>query len=1034
MQRIPGEAARSADSRVGGAGWGVVGRWRRLIRAAGAALLGAVAPLGGAVAQGTGAVAGTVVSAGSGVPLGDAQVSVTGSPLGASTDANGRFRISGLSGTSVELTVRRIGFRPATVTAAIGTTTLRIELAERAVDLQQVVVTGTAGIAEKKAIGNAVSTIKASDVVSTQPIRSFQDLLTGRATGVSVIGSSGQVGTGSRIRVRGASSLSLSNDPLIYVDGIRVDNTQASGPSNQGFGSASISRWNDFDPDDIESIEVIKGPAAATLYGTEASNGVIQIVTKKGAAGRPVWNFTFRGGGNQFANWQEILTDKFTNWGAVPRPGGGLDTVTINARQLNDSLRATYGNDIFTTGALQEFNANVSGGSALVRYFVGANYEENQGAERVNRLFRSNLRANLTITPSTQWEVQTSMGYTTGRTYLPFEAGGGGATWGSYFSSPGFLFVNPSATSRVPNNPQLGFRSGPPNVYYEAYNVFQDADRFTGSVQVQHRPVGWFNQRLILGVDRLAESNADMAPRNQPIATRFPAFAVVGAPTNGSITVGSRDVTLNSADYIANAQFRLGEDWQSISSAGGQYYGRRSRFRSVNGQQFPAAGLTSVASAAVQSTPSDGFVDNNTIGGFVQQQVVWKDRLFLTGAIRADDNSSFGANFDAITYPKVSASYVISEEPFFRIPAAINTLRLRAAYGGSGQQPSAFSAVRSFTATGGFLTPAASGNPDLGPEQSYETELGFDLGAFNDRYGIEFTYFTGYTRDAILSRQAPPSAGFPGTQFFNAGRVDRNGLEALIRAQPIRSGPVTLDLTLSASTNNYTIADLGGNPRVSLSNVEQHVVGYAPGAWWDRRVVSADKDPTGRAINLQCDNGAGGAVPCAQAPRVFLGNTVPTHEGSFTTGLTLFRNLRLGGFLDWRGGYKKLDGNRRVRCNLFALCRQNYFPTDPQYSAIELAEIQGGTAFTYNLIQDASFLRLRELSASYTLPAAVARGLRASRATVTLAGRNLGLWTDFQGLDPEASFNGGTRGGFGQWDQNVLPQLRQYVVTVNLSF
>jgi TonB-linked SusC/RagA family outer membrane protein len=986
-------------------------------------------------AQSAGTVSGTVVAAGAGTPLADAQVTVEGTTGGTSTDANGRFRLGGLVGETVRLAVRRIGYRPTTEVVRVGTTTVRIALAERAVDLGQVVVTGTAGLAEKKAIGNAVSTVKASDIVATQPIRSFQELLTGRATGVSVVASSGQVGTGSRIRVRGASSLSLSNDPLIYVDGIRVDNTQASGPANQGFASASISRWNDFDPDDIESLEIIKGPAAATLYGTEAANGVIQIVTKRGAAGRPVWSFTFRGGSNSFNDWQNIIDEKFTNWGTVPRAGGGLDTVTINATQLNDSLQSRYGNPIFSSGALQEFNLNVSGGSSLFRYFVGTNYEENQGAERVNRLYRSNLRANVTITPSTTWEVQTSMGYTTGRTYLPFESGGGGATWGTYFSQPNFNFLGPSATNRQTGNPQLGFRSGPPNVYYEAYNVFQDADRFTGSIQIQHRPAEWLNHRLILGVDRLAESNADMAPRNAPLASSFPAFAVLGTPTNGSITVGSRDVTFNTADYIANAQFRLGESWQSVSSVGGQYYARRSRFRSVTGEQFPASGLTSVASAAVQRTNTDGFVDNNTLGGFVQQQVVWKDRLYLTGAIRADDNSSFGANFDVITYPKISASFVISDEPFFRLPSAINTLRLRAAYGGSGQQPQAFSAVRSFAAAGGFLTPNASGNPDLGPERSVETELGFDLGAFNDRYGIEFTFFTGSTTDAILQRQAAPSAGFPGTQFFNAGRVDRNGVEALVRAQPIRRDNVTLDLTLSASTNNFEIVNMGGNQRVSISNVEQHVVGFAPGAWWDRRVVSADKDPvTGRTSNLQCDNGQGGVVACAQAPRVFLGNTVPTNEGSFTAGLTLFKNVRLNGFVDWRGGYKKLDGNRRVRCNLFNLCRQNWFPADPQYNALELAEMQNGTGFTYNLIQDASFVRLRELSASYTLPQSISRAMRASRATLTFAARNLGLWTDYQGLDPEASFNGGTRGGFGQWDQNVLPQLRSYVATVNLSF
>ena len=249
--------------------------------------------------------------------------------------------------------MRRIGFLPRTLGATIGDANVRIALSERAMELTSGVVTGTAGVAEKRAIGNAVSTVNAAEVVATQPVNSFQELLNGRAAGVSIVASSGQVGTGSRIRVRGASSLSLSNDPLIYVDGVRVDNTQASGPSNQGFGSASISRWNDFNPDDIESIEVIKGPAAATLYGTEASNGVIQIITKKGAAGRPVWSLTARGGSSWVPNWLNRFDD---NYGTVPRAGSAtaLDTVSISTRQLNDSLNARYGNDVFTSGQLQD--------------------------------------------------------------------------------------------------------------------------------------------------------------------------------------------------------------------------------------------------------------------------------------------------------------------------------------------------------------------------------------------------------------------------------------------------------------------------------------------------------------------------------------------------------------------------------------------------------------------------------------------------------------------------------------------------------
>ena len=251
-----------------------------------------------------------------------------------------------------------------------------------------------------------------------------------------------------------------------------------------------------------------------------------------------------------------------------------------------------------------------------------------------------------------------------------------------------------------------------------------------------------------------------------------------------------------------------------------------------------------------------------------------------------------------------------------------------------------------------------------------------------------------------------------------------------------QSANVTLDLSLNGSITKYEITSLGeATQAVSLSSNIQHVVGYAPGAWWDRRIVSADYNPTTRRTsNLLCDDGKGGTVACASAPRVFLGNSVPTREGSFSAGLTFLRDFRLNGFFDYRGGYKKLDGNLRVRCGAFSLCRELYYPDEVADKAL-LAAYQAGTTYTFHLIRDADFVRFRELALTYALPRSLARRVGGSNASITVAGRNLALWTDYTGLEPEASFNGGSRGGqFGQWEQNVLPQTRSFVATFNFSF
>jgi TonB-linked SusC/RagA family outer membrane protein len=983
-----------------------------------------------ALAQGSGTIAGRVVSERTGAAIPEAQVAVADQRAAAVTDANGVFRLIGLSGSgTVSVTVRRLGYSPRTQPIEIGNMEVRIVLADRAMELGGVVVTGTAGVTEKRALGNAVTTISAADVVATRALHSFQDLLTGRASGVSVVASSGQVGTGSRIRVRGASSLSLNNNPLIYVDGVRVDNTQASGPSVQAFGSASISRWNDFNPDDIESVEVIKGPAAATLYGTEAAAGVIQIITKKGTAGRASWNAVWRVGGNWVPDWETRFPD---NFGTIPLGAGVLDTVSISTRQLNDSLQSRFGRDIFETGLMQDMQVSVSGGTPALRYYVGVGYEKNQGAEPVNRLTRYNMRLNLSAAPSPAWDVSSAVGFTSGRTYLPYEAGGGGATWGTYFSSPSFLYLG-----TAPNNPQLGFRSGPPDIYYDAYNNFQDADRFTGSLTFTNRPRPWLNHRLIVGIDRLSEDNQSLSPRNDFIGTTYAAFSGLAGPTFGSVGISTREVAMHSFDYLANVDLQVTPAWRSVSSIGGQFYGRTSLSRSASGSGFPSAGLTSLAAAAIRTIGTDELFETASVGGFIQQQAIWHDRLYLTAAMRADDNSAFGANFDVVKYPKLSASYVLSEEPRLKLPDWVNDLRVRAAFGGSGQQPGAFDAIRTYTAVAGFLTPLNAGNPDLGPEKSLETEIGFDAGLLDDKLGLEVTFFSGVTRDAILSRLAPPSAGFPGDQLFNAGRVDRFGLEWLLRYRVLDRPEVWADFTMSGSTLKQEIKSLGGGTNVvAVTSNVQHVVGYSPGAWWDKRIVSADYNPTTHlATNLQCDDGNGGVMPCATAPRVWLGNSVPTREGSYGLTVGFLRDFTVSAMIDYRGGYKKLDGNYRARCGAFSLCRELWFPDDPQYPRELIAAVQGGTTYTYHLIKDASFTRFRELSLTYNAPATIARALRAAGASITISGRNLALWTDYPGVEPEASFNSGTRGGaYGQWEQNVTPQLRQFVTTFNLRY
>ena len=977
--------------------------------------------------QATGTVRGRVVRANTQTPVEAVMVSITGTGRGTVTNADGQYLIVNVPVGAHSVRAELIGFRvvdrPVTV-AASATQTVDIELNEQAIALDELVVTGTAGGQERRAIGNVVTQIRAAEAVETGIIPSVQGLLNGRASSVVVMPGTGMVGTGAKIRIRGASSLSLSNDPLIYVDGVRVDNAQATGPTIQAFGSSVISRWNDFNPDDIESIEVIKGPAAATLYGTEASKGVVHIITKKGRIGKPIFNFTMRQGASWFQNAEERM---YVNYWRNPATNV-VDSLNLIVSERNNGIK------LWDTGHLQNYSLNVSGGSEGVRYFIGADMDRESGIEPTNRMRRMSGTANISIYPHAKVDVQARLGYIGGRTYLSCEAGCGGVTWGSYYSTPQHLTENLPAG----NPPRRGYRSFTREAYYESTD-FQDLGRFTGSVQVDYRPTSWLTNRFVLGTDEVREDNQSLTERSAIVAVFSPGQV-------GGKSISRRDVSYNTIDYAGTATFQLTPAIESKTSVGSQMYRRLTKLASATGTDFALPGLTAI-NATAQRSGSETYVEDATVGMYVQQQFAWNSRVFLTGALRADDNSAFGENFDLVYYPKLHGTWVLSEEPFFNI-RPVSTLRLRAAYGQSGTQPVAFAALRTFSAVAGpgggsTVTPSSAGNPDLGPERSSELEVGFDAGLFNERVGLEFTAYRGNVSDMILIRDAPPSTGFPGTMFTNLGSFDKWGYEVSLRGKVFEAQNAALDLALSFAMNDSEVKDLGtGNQNLIVSSFGvEHRVGYPVGAWFHHRIVSATYDANLNVMRqtMRCDDGKGGAVPCwnaaltaITAPRVFIGRSLPKYEASITPTLSFLQRFRLSGMVDVKLDHFKWDHNERVRCALNLICIENMYPTE--FDPVVLAGYREADRFGGQYIHDASFAKLREVSLAYNVPPSLASRIGASRASVVLAARNLHTWTRWKGMEPEAMFLGGDRGNFVSLEQNNVPQLTQFVTTFNISF
>jgi len=570
-----------------------------------------------------GTVAGTVVAQGNQRPLAGVEVGVVGTPgKGAVTDASGRFRVAGLTGPTVVLSVRFLGFRPLTDTVQVGATDLRIEMSERVIELNSVVVTGTAGGAQVRELGTSVSVVNAADIQAQTAVPTVQGLITGRAPGVDVISATGQVGAGSQIRVRGVGSFSLSGTPLVYIDGVRTNNGQ----------TGIVSRFNDIAPEEIASIEVLKGPAAATLYGTEAARGVINIITKRGTPGSSAFNFSAQSGNMWFDDAAGRMRTNY--W---------LNPVTNDVWSINmvESEKAR-GTPLFRTGDTYNFTANASGGAGIYRHFIGGEFSQAQGIVVSNERTQKNGRANLSVVPSSKFSIETSAGYLTSKTTTAGEGGSAGAIWGQLalpqrtVAACPYLYPN----SSIPRG--CGWARGsivsPPEVYAQTSN-WQDVRRFTGSASLKYDPFTWLSNRFLIGTDYTMEDINILLPYQTDSTIVF----FLGSRFDGRRDETTQQTTYNTYDYAATAKYGMWRGIQAKSTIGLQYYTNKQTTLFASGQHFPTPGVTTISATGLKGSPTSNLVANNTLGSYLQQELAWSNRLFVTGAVRVDNNSAFGS-------------------------------------------------------------------------------------------------------------------------------------------------------------------------------------------------------------------------------------------------------------------------------------------------------------------------------------------------------------------------------------------------------
>jgi TonB-linked SusC/RagA family outer membrane protein len=1016
---------------------------RRHVRwAAPLALIAAlVAPApSGAAQEARGTITGRVTDRATGQPLAGAQVFIVGTQRRTVTGDEGSYRLASVPSGRVQLRVARLGYGASTqetTLAAGATATLDFALTATATTLGEVLVTATGAQQLKRENPASVGTIapSAADLAATP---SFSDVLSARTPGVVVHQASGTTGGGSRIRIRGSNSVSLANDPLIIVDGVRLNSALNS--TTIGVGGQQPSRLNDINPEDIERIEVIKGPAAASLYGTAAANGVIQITTKRGRPGRTRWTFYSEGGSiteptaypTNFQQIGQVAVDD-----PEPVPNCTLD---LQARALcvakSDSLLAFNPLEQaspFRDGWRGAIGASASGGGDVATYYVAGDYEREQGVYDVNHLRRINLRANLRGQLRENLDVTVTTGYLSSRLRLPQNDNN---ILGVI--SSGLLGIAVDCSPRTPcgeDTVSRGYVSGQhPNAIF-AIETRQDVEKFTGGVNSNWQPLGWLNVVGTAGVDFLSRYDNELVP---------PGKVDFGDLPLGERTSNPYQIFTYTANAGATASYAIASALTGASSVGVQYNNEVVRGTEAFGARL-LAGTGSLRGTSERFDVDETNTENVTIGGYLQQQLNYRDRLYLTAAIRGDDNSAFGSDFGFVTYPSIGAAWVLSEEGFFPQSDWVSDLRLRASYGTSGQQPSFRDAISFFTPVsvvdiGGENVPAptlgGTGNPELKPEKSSEFEAGLDVSLFRERVGLELTYYDKTTRDALIATRIPPSVGATQTVFQNIGRVSNRGVEVLVNARVLDLPSWKWDVTFNGSTNRNRLETLGlPAPIIFNGDRQRHTENRPLGAFYQRRFTFDDRNGDGIISRVNCPGQTAlpGGPECevTVGDTAYLGTPFPTRELSINSTLTLFRWVTVSGLLAYQGGHKQFNLTQRFRCvGAFTNCREVVDSTAPlPDQARAIAGLMGTDA---GFIEDATFWKLRELSVTLALPERYAAAMRASSASLTLAGRNLATWSDYSGFDPEVNSN--AQNNYTTLDFLTQPPVRYYVARLNLTF
>lgn len=973
-------------------------------------------------------VAGTVTDQDN-LPLPGVNVLVEGTTSGTQTDFDGNYSISASEGQT--LVFSYLGQR--TVDIAVGASnTLNVQMEEDASQLDEVIVVGY-GSQSKRTVTDNIATIS-SDQLNDIPTPSLQSALTGKAAGVRITQINGKVEGGIKVRVRGVSTISSSQEPLYVIDGIPITN------ADESTNDSPINPLVSINPNDIESIQILKDASSAAIYGARGTNGVVLITTKSGKDGKTKVSLNTSYGWSQATNKRDWLNaSQYKELFLESGLNGGLTEEDIQDQfdfyaNGQNNVDTDWQDLALVDGSVQDLGVSASGGNAKTRFFLSTGYNKTDGIVRGNTLERYSLRANIDHDISDKFK--TGVNASISKTKI------------DRISNDNAFATPLQAIAQSPLTPAyLEDGVTPNNETTEYYNFL--TEQFNGNFQVNIWRVianTFLQYQIIPSLNFRTEVGYDLTSQ---VSDRFSGSLTESASVGGQ---GTADA-VNTEKYVLTNYFSynktFGETVNLDGTLGMSFEESRRRAQTVTGQGFPSDDLQTVVSAAEITAGGSSRTAFNFLSYFGRATLSIADKYLLKGSIRYDGSSRFGVDNRYGIFPAASAGWIVSEEEFLAESSTLSLLKLRGSWGITGN-----AGIDNFASLGLFqgssyrqvagLAPTQLANPEIKWERTTQVDAGIDFGFLNNKITGEVDYYVKTTKDLLLDEPIPGTTGFA-TLTRNVGELENKGFEFVLSTKNITTEDLQWSTSLNLSTLDNTINSLPGGDIITGQNIVRE--GETLSSFYVVEYAGADPDNGDALFVLNTENEDGSlnketTNSFGEAQRVIAGSPFPDFIAGFTNTLN-YRDFDFSftfqgewGASIYNDGGRFQSGNARFFDNQTVdQLRRWQEPGDitdiPQARLFSTNGQQASTRY----LEESDFIRLRNLTLGYTLPTKTTKKFFVERLRIYFSGFNMLTFTDYNGYDPEstADINGNSDIEVGI-DFYSAPAAQTYTIGLNIDF